>query len=178
MGLLRTGRPLTPDDRGLLDRLVRTCGPRLLAYVRHAYRGHVDAEEIVAETFCRAAARIEMLRSCRRPDLYLLTVARNLCRDWFRHAPEQNVADAALDRPTSAAEPHDQAVSAENRQALLAAMAELPDAQREVLALRLSTSLKFEEIAELLNVPLGTVLSRMHAAVERLRTMFGCAHES
>ena len=178
MGLLQTGRPLTPDDRGLLDRLVRACGPRLLAYVRHVYRSRVDAEEVVAETFCRAAARIETLKSCRRPDLYLLTIARNRCRDRFRRPPEQNVADAVLDRPTTGADPHGQAIFAETRAALLAAVAELPESQREILALRLSTDLKFEEIAELLNVPLGTVLSRMHAAVERLRTMFGCVRES
>jgi RNA polymerase sigma-70 factor (ECF subfamily) len=178
MGLLRTGRPLTPADRGLLDRLVRACGPRLLAYVRHVYRSRVDAEEVVAETFCRAAARIEMLKSCRRPELYLLTITRNLCRDRFRRPPEQSVTDAALDRPTNDAEPHELAISAETRQAMLAAVAELPEALREVLALRLSTDLKFEEIAELLSLPLGTVLSRMHAAVGRLRSKFGCVRES
>jgi DNA-directed RNA polymerase specialized sigma24 family protein len=43
--------------------------------------------------------------------------------------------------------------------------------------LRLSAGLKFEVIAELLKIPLGTALSRMHAAVERLRTELGQTHE-
>ncbi len=177
MGLRANGRRLTAEERALLDRLVRACGPRLLAYVRHVYRSRVDAEEIVAETFCRAADRMAALKACERPDLYLLTIARNLCRDRFRRPDEQNVADSVLERPAADAEPIESAVLLERRAALRAAIGELPETQREVLALRLSTDLKFEEIAEMLNQPLGTVLSRMHAAVERLRAMLGCVCE-
>ena len=57
-------------------------------------------------------------------------------------------------------------------------MAELPESLREIVVLRLASGLKFEEIAELLHIPLGTALSRMHAAIQRLREMLGPGHGS
>lgn len=166
-------RPLNADERLLLDRLVRDCGPRLLAYVRHLYRNRFDPEEIVAETFCRAAANIETLRRCDRHDLYLLTIARNICRDLLRRRGETALTEAVSERAADDASPALRVVEDETRRALLDAVDALPEAQREVVTLRLSTDLKFEEIAELLKVPLGTVLSRMHSAVQRLRTQLG-----
>ena len=61
----QVNRPLSDDDRALLEGLVRTDGPRLLAYVRRAF-GPSGAEDVVAETFCRAAARIDGLWTCER----------------------------------------------------------------------------------------------------------------
>jgi RNA polymerase sigma-70 factor (ECF subfamily) len=61
--------------------------------------------------------------------------------------------------------------------ALKEAILGLPAGLREVVVLRLSTGLKFEEIANLLSIPLGTALSRMYAAIERLKTAMGCIHE-
>ena len=56
---------------------------------------------------------------------------------------------------------------------LRAAVAALPEKLREVVVLRLSTDLRFEEIADLLQIPLGTALSRMHAALQDLRKRLG-----
>lgn len=172
-----TRRPLTADERGLLDTLVRECGPRLLAYLRRTYGNRFDAEDIVAETFCRAAANIATLANCERHDLYLLTIARNLCRDRFRRPLRIISAEPILDCATDNSEPDESMVRSERRQALRKAVDDLPEAQREVVTLRLSTDLKFEQIAALLDVPLGTVLSRMHAAVQRLRKTLGYVHE-
>jgi len=171
-------RPLDADERALLDALVRELGPRLLAYVRRAYGAALDAEEIVAETFGRAAANISTVRRCEHPELYLFTIARNLCRDQFRRHAATSALATVQDRAADAL-PADEAIDeVERRRALLEAVTALPDAQREVVALRLAGTLKFEEIAALLDVPLGTVLSRMHAAVARLREKLGyvCEH--
>lgn len=171
-------RPLDADERGMLDELVRDMGPRLLAYVRRAYGRAFEPEEIVAETFCRAAANIEALRKAERPDLYLLTIARNLCRDGFRRPGPETMPDERLQgMPGGEPEPRESVAQEEQKQALQAEVEALPDAQREIVILRLSAGLKFEQIAELLNIPLGTALSRMHAAVHRLKSRLGCVHE-
>jgi RNA polymerase sigma-70 factor (ECF subfamily) len=172
-----TRRPLSAEDRVWLDQLVRTCGPRLLAYVRRTYGSRLDAEEIVAETFSRAAANLARLRKCARHDLYLLTIVRNLCRDFFRRRAASGPEETLEDCPAATPEPDATLTQTERRRALRAGVAALPEAQREVVTLRLSAGLKFEEIAELLNLPLGTVLSRMHAAVQRLKQDLGCVHE-
>jgi len=81
--------------------------------------------------------------------------------------------DATRGRPSRASAPDDCVADGEEQQRLLAAVAGLTQAQREVVVLRLSAELKFAEIADLLHVPLGTALSRMHAAVRQLRRELG-----
>ena len=167
---------LNADDRALLEALLHEMGARLLAYVRRAFGRRLDAEEIVAETFARAADNVAALHECERRDLYLLTVARNLCRDAFRRRPEP-LSDSSLhDCPSPVQAPDASLAEHEDRRRLLAAVASLPEPQREVVVLRLSAELRFEEIAEVLQIPLGTALSRMNAALGRLRNELDYAH--
>ncbi len=71
------------------------------------------------------------------------------------------------------AEASDQgALRAESIEQVRAALASLPIEQREVVRLRIHDQKKFAEIAQELAVPLGTVLSRMHAALDKLRQRF------
>jgi RNA polymerase sigma-70 factor, ECF subfamily len=173
MGLgLHGRRPLSAADRAMLAGLVREVGPRLLAYVRRTYGRGVEADDILAETFCRAAANMRTLRACERQDLYLLKTARNLCRDGFRR-PRMQTFDAEPERPASAADPPAAVDASERDTAVAQAVARLPETQREIVALRVSADLSFEQIATLLNIPLGTALSRMHAAVQKLRQELG-----
>jgi RNA polymerase sigma-70 factor (ECF subfamily) len=165
---------LTAEERALLDRLVVDMGPRLLAYVR-SMRGRADAEELVAETFSRAADNAAALRASTRPEFYLLTIARNLCRDEIRRDRVPRARRGARDGEQA---PDDLLAAAEENAALRVAVAELPAGLREVVVLRVSGGLRFEEVAELLRIPLGTALSRMHAAVRRLREKIGHVRHS
>jgi len=168
---------LSPEDRRLLGELVADMGPRLFAYVRHMAHPQ-DAEDIVAETFCRAAANMAAVRATDRRDLYFLTIARNLCRDRRRRRTPASLPPERLDgRMDAAPGALTELLDQEQHARMRAAVAELPDSLREIVVLRLSTRLKFEEIAELLHVPLGTALSRMHAGVQQLRTKLDLVHE-
>jgi RNA polymerase sigma-70 factor (ECF subfamily) len=169
-------RPLNAEERALLDRLVRSVGPALLAYARRMCRREEEAEDVVAETFLRAAGNVASLRRCERADLYLLTIARNLCRDRARRtraqpSAEQTAANRAVagPYPLPTADPAAAAESREEAAALRAAVDDLPETYREIVALRFVLGLKFEEIAVLLEVPLGTALFRGHEALRRLR---------
>ena len=169
---------LTADERALLDQLLVDFGPRILAYVHRTYGWQGDAEDIVAETFYRAARNITALRTSDRADLYLLIIARNLCRDRFRRSRHNTLSEDYLQgQPDRVAEPHENLARTEELASLRAGVAALPENLREIVVLRLSTGLKFEELADLLKVPLGTVLSRMHAAVKRLREIVDRTHE-
>jgi RNA polymerase sigma-70 factor (ECF subfamily) len=173
----RLRKRLSAVERELLERLFVELGPRLTAYLRHAYGLGGDAEDIVAETFCRAARNITALQGSNRQDLYLLTIARNLCRDRFRRGPGPRHDDRIHMQPDLNDGPPEAVSQGEQTDRLRGAVADLPDGLREIVVLRLSTGLKFEEIAELLQVPLGTALSRMHAAVERLKTAWTHVYE-
>lgn len=171
-------RALTHAERAVLSGLLRDVGPRLHAYVRRAFPYGVDADDILAEVFARAAANIGGLLAARRQDLYLLAAARNLCRDLHRRRRPLALADDAAESAVSSVdEPSLQTMSHEEQTRLLAAVESLPDAIREVVVLRLSTALTFEEIAGIVGSPLGTVLSRMHQAVGRLRRTLGIENE-
>ncbi len=170
-------RTLNADERALLELLLHEVGPRVFAYVRKAFGNRVEAEDVLAETFARAADNIRPLRAHARPDLYLIAIARNLCLDTLRRRQPDRISDGQACRiPTPEISPHEQTAAREERRRLRDAVAELPSIQREVVVLRLSAELKFEEIAELLSIPLGTALSRMNAATVRLRKELGYGH--
>lgn len=173
----RSPAALTHADRAWLEGLIERMGPRLVAYVRRAYGRHDDHEDIVAETFLRAARNIVAIRASERPELYLLTTARNLCRDRFRRPPLKRLPDEHPESGSAGGVEADTLLASERREHVREAVAALPDDLREVVVLRLSTNLTFEQIAELLHIPLGTALSRMHSAVKRLRKLFGFVHE-
>lgn len=174
---MKVGHVLNAGDRALLETLLREVGPRVLAYVRRAFGELVDAEEVVAETFARAADNVAALRDCQRRDLYLLTTARNLCRDVLRRRRPEPIADARLSQHAAGGSaPDERLANDELCRRLRAAVDRLPVPQREVVALRLSAELRFDEIADLLGIPLGTALSRMNAALCRLRKELGYAH--
>ena len=61
--------------------------------------------------------------------------------------------------------------AAERRERVGSAVASLSATLREVVLLRVNAELEFREIAELLHLPLGTVLARMHNAVAKLKRM-------
>ncbi len=176
------GRPLTPAEGAWLEELVRSIGPCLHAYAQRLCPRAAD--DLVAETFCRAANGIDNLRCAERPDLYLFVMVRNLIRDRGRR-PDWNGAFVGSGKATEQAwlpdrpEPAAAALESETRRLVDQAVAELPRALLEIVVLRFSAGLKFEEIAELLEIPLGTALSRGHSALARLRESLGAVgHES
>ena len=172
--------PLGAGERDYLDALVREASPRLFAYVRRVFGRSDEVEDIVAETFCRAASNLAALRGGDRPMLYLLTIARNLCRDRFRRQkPVDNAAaDRLAEHPAQPSASSGGLAGNEQVERLQTAVAALPENLREIVVLRMSGDLKFEEIAELLHIPLGTApLSRMHTAMGKLRQTMSVAHE-
>lgn len=143
------------------------------------------AEDMAQETFLR----IIRSRNSYRPEAafttYLYTVAKNLWIDRYRSlkaAPKPVSADQPVgDGDTTLGEsvegreegPVKQVADREAARLVQAAIEELPEAQRLVFVLAEAQGLKYREIADILEVPVGTVKSRMNAAVTRLRGLLG-----
>ncbi len=135
------------------------------------------AEDLVQETLIQvhhSAASFDMARPL-RPWVY--TIAANKARDYLRgrgRRPMQSLdAGADEDRPDGAQQleaggpsASEMLDDAEQRARVRAIVAELPEHHREVLLLGYFQQLPYAEIAEILDVPLGTVKSRLHAAVK------------
>lgn len=134
------------------------------------------AEDVAQDTFVRAwrhAATYDARRG--RVPTWLLTIARNAALDRARSRPvtpvDPDIVTAELDRAT----PND-GLDVADRDYVRSAIAELPDDQRRALVLAMYAGRTAREIAELEGVPLGTVKTRIRAAMGKLRTALGVEH--
>jgi RNA polymerase sigma-70 factor (ECF subfamily) len=154
--------------------------PRLVGYFRKLGADRGTAEDCAQETLVkvyRVRARYEPRA---RFLTYLFHVARNHWIDVYRHrkvGPQQLAADAlpdderpaAYDPPAPAEDPGARLAREELSTALRAAIQSLGDEHREVFVLSQVDGLRYEAIGEILGIPLGTVKSRMFAAVRQVR---------
>ena len=155
----------------------------LLGYLYRLVGGdRLLAEDLVQETFLRLLRQ----RTC-PPDRpfkpWLYTIATNLARDHFKSVAVRqrwrrgDEEDALLHLSDSAPGPEERALVAEQGSEVRAALAELSEEYRLVIILRFYQGFSLSDIAEALQVPLGTVKSRLSVGVHRLRTMLASVPE-
>ncbi len=144
-----------------LEALYREVGPGLLAYLRRHCGDDHAAEDSLQETFMQAARRQERLAETISPRAWLFAIARNVAVTALRRRRVTQPLPADVPAVERADDPRLERVRR--------AIAELPDTLRETLELRLRHELSYEELAGVLEIPLGTVRSRLHHALRRLR---------
>ena len=150
--------------------IYRSLAPRVLGYLRS--QGVDDPEALCGDVFVGVARDLgrfegddDALRS------WVFSIAHNRVVDASRRRARRpaeagrEVVDGDLDPVAPPAEPTDPA--------LLAALAELTDEQREVLGLRFVADLSIEQVAELTGRSLGAVKAMQHRALDRLRSLLG-----
>lgn len=129
-----------------------------------------DAEDISQETFIHAYRALNRFDPARPFRPWLMKITTNLCRNWHRGVRRywgalQNLLNTES-RPESTSEQAEHNVDNEN---LLKAMNRLPIADRQVIYLRYFLECSEVETGEILGIALGTVKSRSHRALERMR---------
>ena len=141
--------------------LYREHGAEVLHYL--ARRCPVDAaQDLLQETFLQVVRQAERLDAVTMPRAWLFGIARNILARHYRQRPEEPIATMV-----EAASP---AVEDARLPAMREAIAALAPELRETLEQRIEQELSYEEIAGVLDLPIGTVRSRLHNAVRRLRT--------
>lgn len=152
-----------------LETLYKQHGPGLLAFLQRRFGRGQAAEDLLQETFLQALRRMDRLSQAVSPRAWLFGIARHLALTAVR----RRRILSPLPENLAAPEPADDARLDRMRQAI----ARLPDGQREPLELRLRDELTYQEIAEVLNIPVGTVRSRLHYVIRRLRDELAQADE-
>ena len=171
-------------ELGAFEVLVRRHRRPVFNFILRYLGDPEQAEDLVQETFLRLANNASAYRKRSKLTTWLYTIARNLCIDAHRKAKHRR--HLSLDQPSATLEDGEgenlgerlpdasagtdrSAASARLAPLLRAAIAQLPEEQREVFVLREYSGVPFKEIGRITDTPPNTVKSRMRYALEGLR---------
>ena len=141
--------------------------PRLRRYARALAGDRAAADDLVQDTLERALAKFHLWKRGTDLRAWLFTIMHNVYVNKLRARRElSSLDDEALELPVRAA--HDAVLEARD---LERALRRLPAKQREVLLLVVLEDMTYEQAARTLEVPIGTVMSRLSRAREKLRGM-------
>jgi RNA polymerase sigma-70 factor (ECF subfamily) len=159
-------------DRNAFGELVSRYYPGV---VRVVYRLCGDtglAEDMAQEAFLRGWINLPAFRPQSSLRNWLYRIAVNATLDVLRRKSEDTLEDEAVQMyPDQAAGPETILMEKERVALLQQAMRALPEAARSVLVLREYGDMSYQEIASVLDVPIGTVMSRLNYARNRLREL-------
>jgi RNA polymerase sigma-70 factor (ECF subfamily) len=137
-------------------------------------RNRADAEDLVQESLLRAYKAIDGFDG-RYPRAWLLTILRNTERNRHRRRRPELLSDPNMAEErgprTDADMVERRAEDREFDEAVTSALEELPENFRRVIELVDVDGLTYQEAADVLDVPLGTVMSRLHRARRRIRDL-------
>jgi RNA polymerase sigma-70 factor (ECF subfamily) len=126
------------------------------------------AEEAAQEAFIRAWQRLYSYKPQYPFRSWILSIAVHIALDTLRRAPKQvDIDQLPLEAPGG--KPEAELEAKERRAFIQQAVLDLPPASRAVLILREYESLSYQEIAMALDIPVGTVMSRLNYARSQLR---------
>jgi len=165
------GRVETAHDRDAFRALFEHFGPRIKGLMIKAGADYQLAEDLVQDV---------MMTVWRKADLYapergsvgawIYTIARNARIDRLRRGSSQPYEDVdSLELPSGAADAEEQIFAVQRAEQVASALAALPAEQRQVIELSFRNDMAQSEIAGKLELPLGTVKSRMRLAYSKLK---------
>jgi len=162
---------LTPPTR--FETLVLPHLDAAYSLARYLMRGADDARDATQEAMLKALKHVDQLRGDdARP--WLLAIVRNTCRTMLgrRGGGDNEISfDEAVHGTDEAGHPESELIRKADQEAVHRALEQLPVAYREVLVLRELQDLSYKEIAEIAQVPIGTVMSRLARGRERLEQL-------
>jgi len=163
-------------DASALEALVQAYRRPLFGYIMNMTEGRGDADEVFQEVWFRAIRKLDSFKGGNFFG-WLVRIARNYVIDMSRKKKPELSLDretedggSFLDRvPGTETGPERQTANTDLAERIRAAVAKLPDEQREVFVMRTKSQIPFKEIAEIQSVSINTALARMQYALSKLR---------
>jgi RNA polymerase sigma-70 factor, ECF subfamily len=156
-----------------LSELVHRHHHLLIGYLYRMTGGdRVLAEDLAQETFLRVIRGIKQYQYPRPFKPWLYALATNLARDYYKRADTRRsllILDSLTSKIVSDDQPEDAMLLSDETRGVAMALQVLPDTHREAVILRYYQGFSHSEIAEALNIPVGTVKSRLSNGIARLR---------
>lgn len=169
-------------DKKAFGRLVEAYQDRIYGYLSRMLSDPDEAEDVAQEVFLRAYRSLGKFRGASSFHTWLYRIASNLAIDVARRRKRQDGAVYSLDAPVEAGEneyereiaddsraPDQMSEQAEVQAVVRQAVMELPEKLRDVVVLYELQGESYEDIADILQVPLGTVKSRLFNARGQLK---------
>ena len=141
-------------------------------YYRLAYSlvgNEEDALDAVAQMAAQVVEKIHTLRSSVAFPAWSRRILINICHEFWRKNPRTLPLEEALSIATTSG------LAIEDELIIKEFITQLPDIHREVIHLRFFLDYEYKEIARILDIPEGTVKSRLNRALETLRQLMGGA---
>lgn len=168
---MQTVAPLVVRHEVLLDGLYRAHAPAALRFALMLTGERELAEDLVQEAFVRVAAKLDSIRDPDAFGAYLTRAVANLAKSHFRHQQVVARHERKVGVTSIEGDPADSLAD----DALMQALRRLPVRQRAVIVLRYYNDASNEEIATILEMPVGTVKSLLSRGLAKLREGFGDA---
>ncbi len=170
------------NDLSAFDEIVARYQNRIYHFVRRMVGNDTVAEDITQDVFLKAFRNISAFRQESSLQTWLFRIASNLCRDnyrrkqretaWFsfwRKSPNDDESSEEIELPDVSHAPERNYMQAELGDMIQNAIQQLSPVLREAIILHEIEEMPYEEVAQTLGVPLGTVKSRIFHGRSRLR---------
>ncbi len=172
-------RRAAAGDEAAFEDLVAKYSRPILDYCRRLVGNVTVAEDLAQETFVKFYLGLPTFDPSKAVPPFLYRIAHNHCLDWLRKKKvptvplvwrdEDGAGFREADAPDLTLAPDELVERAEVREAVDEALASLPPTYRGALVMRHREAMSYEEIAEALELPLGTVKARIHRGREKLQ---------
>jgi RNA polymerase sigma-70 factor (ECF subfamily) len=169
-------------DVAAFEPLVEKYRQRVYRLAYNVLRNQEDAWDVAQEAFIKAYKALPAFRGQSAFYTWLFRIAMNVAHDKARQRGAQGrafgterVTEEEWERtmPDAGEDPDAAAARAEQRARITRALETLPEHHRAIIMLSDLEGLSYREIADVLNIPMGTVMSRLHNARKRLRSALG-----
>ena len=166
------------NDRAAFNEIVLRYKSKIYNYIHRMVQSASDAEDLTQETFVRAYLSIHSFQSKASLNTWLFRIATNLCIDFSRKhktrinplsLSSEEEGEGTQEIPDSGFDPQRILLNKELGKQLEEALCRLPEKLRTALLLYDLEGLSYDEIAQIVGTPLGTVKSRIYHARLQMR---------
>jgi RNA polymerase sigma-70 factor (ECF subfamily) len=179
-------------DPAAFDELVNRHRGRIFAMIRQMIKNEADAWDLSQEAFIKAWRALPRFEAKAKFSTWLYRIAHNTVYDWLRKKRPESGGDELNDElfgagkidpsssttPNAASEPDDALERDELCLKIEAALESLSPDHRQVVVLKDVHGLAYREIAEVMDCSIGTVMSRLHYARQKLQTLLKDEYEA
>lgn len=160
------------------EKLISSYEKKIYNYCLRMTNNREDAEDLTQEVFIRVYNSLKRFRGNSQLSTWIYRIAHNVCIDRYRKAKLTTISlsqpkgpddEREMDLPANNSSPEEEAMRMELKKHLLKSISELQPKYRSVIVLRDIQDHSYEEIAEILQLPLGTVKSHISRARAALR---------